>query len=123
MFDADATLVAPCQERCSARYRVPARLECPLRGAEGCPPEEAALLERLLDGRLPEGWADALPVFEETAIRAPASGQVLNAIAPVLPELWGSADLAGSNNTFVKAALVPARAPLPPVLQRQRVRP
>ena len=68
-------------------------------------PEQAALLERLLEGRLPEGWEAALPTFEEgkaIATRA-ASGQVLNAIAPVLPELWGgSADLAGSNNTFLK---------------------
>ena len=32
-----------------------------------------------------------------------ASGQVLNALAPVLPELWGgSADLAGSNDTTMK---------------------
>ena len=32
-----------------------------------------------------------------------ASGEVLNALAPVLPELWGgSADLAGSNNTTMK---------------------
>ena len=70
-------------------------------------PERAALLERLEKGELPEGWDAALPVFEEgkaMATRA-ASGQVLNAISPVLPELWGgSADLAGSNNTFVKGA-------------------
>ncbi len=43
-----------------------------------------------------------LPVFEagsSVATRA-ASGKVLSALAPVLPELWGgSADLAGSNNT------------------------
>lgn len=68
-------------------------------------PDRAALLERLQSGTLPEGWADSLPVFEAgqaIATRA-ASGQVLNAIADVLPELWGgSADLAGSNNTFMK---------------------
>lgn len=66
-------------------------------------PERAALLDRLVAGELPEGWADALPVFEASekglATRA-ASGKVLTALAPVLPELWGgSADLAGSNNT------------------------
>jgi transketolase len=34
-----------------------------------------------------------------------ASGDVLSAIGPVLPELWGgSADLAGSNNTTIKGA-------------------
>ncbi|MFW2514180.1 transketolase [Demequina sp. SO4-13] len=65
-------------------------------------PENAALLERFNSEQLPEGWTDALPVFEagkSLATRA-ASGEVLSALAPVLPELWGgSADLAGSNNT------------------------
>ncbi|WP_152353017.1 transketolase [Brachybacterium subflavum] len=65
--------------------------------------DRAALLDRLVAGKLPDGWADALPTFEADAkglaTRA-ASGKVLNALAPVLPELWGgSADLAGSNNT------------------------
>src|SRR5699024_7901265 len=65
-------------------------------------PERAQLLQRLRSGELPQGWADSLPTFEagsEMATRK-ASGQVLNALAPVLPELWGgSADLAASNNT------------------------
>ncbi|WP_405014947.1 transketolase [Kitasatospora sp. NBC_01539] len=66
-------------------------------------PERAALLDRLLAARLPEGWHSALPSFDADpkglATRA-ASGAVLTALAPVLPELWGgSADLAGSNNT------------------------
>lgn len=64
--------------------------------------DKAALLDRLLNGQLPEGWTDALPVFEpgkDVATRA-ASGKVLTALKDVLPELWGgSADLAGSNNT------------------------
>lgn len=68
-------------------------------------PERAALLDRLVARELPEGWADALPVFpagKAVATRA-ASGDVLSALAPVLPELWGgSADLAGSNNTTMK---------------------
>jgi len=65
-------------------------------------PQRAALLDRLVERRLPDGWADALPTFEagrSVATRS-ASGAVLTALAPVLPELWGgSADLAGSNNT------------------------
>ncbi|MGI8613623.1 MAG: transketolase [Nocardioidaceae bacterium] len=69
-------------------------------------PERAALLERLLARRLPEGWADALPVFdadEKGMATRKASGEVLSALAPVLPELWGgSADLAESNNTTPK---------------------
>ena len=68
-------------------------------------PERAALLDRLLDGRLPEGWTDALPTFEagKAVATRSASGSVLSALAGVLPELWGgSADLAGSNNTTMK---------------------
>ena len=106
MFDVDAALVDEVRARAAARaaeYRKDwdARFEA----WKAANPEGAALLERLSAGRLPDGWEAALPTFEEgkaLATRA-ASGQVLNAIAPVLPELWGgSADLAGSNNTFMK---------------------
>jgi transketolase len=69
-------------------------------------PDRAALLDRLSARRLPEGWASALPEFPPDAkgvATRRASGAVLNALAPVLPELWGgSADLAGSNNTTMK---------------------
>ncbi len=68
-------------------------------------PESAALFDRLAEHRLPEGWEAALPTVPagtSIATRA-ASGNVLSALAPVLPELWGgSADLAGSNNTTMK---------------------
>ncbi|MEU4027854.1 transketolase [Streptomyces anulatus] len=69
-------------------------------------PERAALLDRLRERRLPEGWTDSLPTFgpdpKGIATRK-ASGDVLTALAPVLPELWGgSADLAGSNNTTME---------------------
>ena len=67
--------------------------------------DRAALLDRLVAHQLPEGWTDALPTFpagKDVATRA-ASGNVLSALASVLPELWGgSADLAGSNNTTMK---------------------
>ncbi|MGO1509435.1 MAG: transketolase [Actinomycetales bacterium] len=65
-------------------------------------PERAALLDRLVAKELPEGWTDSLPTFEagKAVSTRSASGKVLSALAPVLPELWGgSADLAGSNNT------------------------
>jgi len=66
-------------------------------------PERAALFTRLATRTLPDGWADALPSFPADAkgmATRKASGSVLKAIAPVLPELWGgSADLAESNNT------------------------
>ena len=66
-------------------------------------PEGKALLDRMADRRLPDGWSAALPEFaadEKGMATRKASGAVLTAIAPVLPELWGgSADLADSNNT------------------------
>jgi transketolase len=69
-------------------------------------PDRRALLDRLSARQLPAGWADKLPTFEPSAkgiATRSASGQVLNALAPVLPELWGgSADLAGSNDTTMK---------------------
>ncbi len=77
-------------------------------------PERAALLDRLRARELPAGFAEAFPTFEPDqkgkATRA-ASGDVLTALAPVLPELWGgSADLAGSNNTTMEGepSFVPA---------------
>jgi transketolase len=67
--------------------------------------DKAVLLERLRTRGLPSGWDAAIPVFapgKDVATRA-ASGDVINAIAAVLPEFWGgSADLAGSNNTSIK---------------------
>lgn len=71
-------------------------------------PERKALLDRLLAQKLPDGWDADLPHREPgskaLATRA-ASGAVLSALGPKLPELWGgSADLAGSNNTTIKGA-------------------
>ena len=76
-------------------------------------PERKVLLDRVLSGDLPAGVEEALPVFEagkEVSTRA-ASGKVLNALGPVIPELWGgSADLAESNNTTIEGeeSFVPA---------------
>lgn len=69
-------------------------------------PERKALLDRLLAQELPDGWDSDITYWEPgskgVATRA-AFGQVLNDVAPKLPELWGgSADLAGSNNTTIK---------------------
>jgi len=64
-------------------------------------PDLAAELERRLAGRLADGWDADLPAFtpkDAQATRA-ASGKVLAAVAPKLPELiGGSADLAESTN-------------------------
>lgn len=68
-------------------------------------PELETLLHRLKKRELPDGVAEALPTFPADAkgvATRSASGKVINALAPVLPELWGgSADLAGSNNTTI----------------------
>lgn len=106
MFDVDVEAVeaarANVAKRC-AEYRKDwdARFEA----WKAANPQRAELLERLQSGKLPEGWEEALPTFEAgkaIATRA-ASGTVLNAIAEAIPELWGgSADLAGSNNTYMK---------------------
>jgi transketolase len=76
--------------------------------------ERRELFDRLAGRKLPEGWEKSLPEFpadaKGLATRA-ASQQVLNALAPVLPELWGgSADLAESNNTTMKGepSFIPA---------------
>ena len=70
-------------------------------------PDKKVLLDRILTGDLPEGVEEALPVFDggtEVSTHA-ASGKVLNALGPVIPELWGgSADLAESNNTTIEGA-------------------
>jgi transketolase len=69
-------------------------------------PDRAALFARLATRTLPDGWTDVLPSFpadEKGLATRKASGAVLDAVAPVLPELWGgSADLAESNNTTPK---------------------
>ncbi|NKQ53742.1 transketolase [Amycolatopsis sp. K13G38] len=71
-------------------------------------PERKALADRLSTRSLPQGFADNLPTWEPDAkgiATRKASGEVLNALSGVLPELWGgSADLAESNNTTMKGA-------------------
>ncbi|WSJ91452.1 transketolase [Streptomyces sp. NBC_01304] len=81
-------------------------------------PERAAAYDRIRAGELPEHWEQPLPVFEpgqEIATRK-ASGAVLKALGPVIPEMWGgSADLAGSTNTTIDefSSFLPAGNPLP----------
>ncbi len=69
-------------------------------------PDGAALLDRVVSGQTPEGLTKALPSFpadEKGIATRAASGKVLTALAPVMPELWGgSADLAESNNTTME---------------------
>ena len=71
-------------------------------------PDLAKELDRRLKGELPAGWEEALPTFtakDGSVATRSASGKVLNAIGPKIPELiGGSADLAGSTNTIMKDA-------------------
>jgi transketolase len=77
-------------------------------------PERKNLFDRVQTGKAPAELSSALPAFEsgtEISTRS-ASGKVINAIAKVMPELWGgSADLAESNNTTIEGAksFVPAK--------------
>lgn len=68
-------------------------------------PERANLLARILANELPADWDSLVPNFEagkDVATRK-ASGDVINALAKKLPEMWGgSADLAESNNTTIE---------------------
>ncbi len=67
-------------------------------------PALAAELKAWLDGALPTGWQDALPVFppDKPMATREASGKALNAFAAKLPMLiGGSADLRPSNNTWI----------------------
>ncbi|MCI1984031.1 MAG: transketolase [Bifidobacteriaceae bacterium] len=74
-------------------------------------PDKAALYDRIKEGKLPEGFDKAIDDVEagfaagDKVATRKASGAVLNAMAAIMPELWGgSADLGGSNNTVIKGA-------------------
>lgn len=63
--------------------------------------------DQALSDQLPEGWEKSMPSFDavETKATRAYSGDVINAIAHVVPQLiGGSADLTPSNNTFIKAS-------------------
>ncbi|MFE7170996.1 transketolase [Streptomyces sp. NPDC057616] len=117
-FQVDADVLAHAREALDRGAEAHAAWDKQLDKWRGANPERAELFDRIVAGRLPEGWQDALPVFEEgkaVATRA-ASGKVLQALGGVLPELWGgSADLAGSNNTTIDktSSFLPEGNPLP----------
>lgn len=71
-------------------------------------PTEAAEFERLLSGKLPEGWDSVLPIYtaEDKALPTRKHSEIcLNKLAPVLSELLGgSADLTHSNLTEIKVS-------------------
>ena len=105
-FPVDDETVAHARKVAERGKRLHAEWEEPFAAWRERNPDRAALLDRLSARRLPEGWTSVLPEFPPDAkgmATRRASGAILNALAPVLPELWGgSADLAGSNNTTMK---------------------
>jgi transketolase len=69
-------------------------------------PAQAAELKRRIAGRLPDGWDDGLPTWDEGSEVATrnVSQDAIQVLAAALPELFGgSADLSESNLTDVKA--------------------
>ena len=102
-FDVDPEVLAHAREVVDRGRKLRAEWDEKLTAwAEGNP-DGKALLDRMRTRTLPDGWARAIPDFpadEKGMATRKASGKVLTALAPVLPELWGgSADLAESNNT------------------------
>ncbi len=70
-------------------------------------PSEGETFKLIAAGELPADWESALPSFEGVEAKATRaySGEIINAIADKLPQLiGGSADLAPSNNTSIKAS-------------------
>ena len=69
-------------------------------------PELADEYDNFCNDKFPDGWIEALPVFDpkEGAVATrSASGKTINAIAKYFPTMiGGSADLEPSNDTFIK---------------------
>jgi transketolase len=84
-------------------------------------PDEAAELERRISGSLPQDFESRMQALvaefngkAETLATRKASQNALEALVPALPELLGgSADLTGSNLTWVKASKAVSRDPAP----------
>ncbi len=106
-FDVDPEVLAHARKVVERGTSAHADWDTTFDAWRGAHPDEAKMLERIASRTLPEGWEEALPEFpagKDMSTRA-ASGKVLTAIGPVLPELWGgSADLAESNNTTIEGS-------------------
>ena len=114
-FDVDASVITHSRENAATRAQLAKKIwQARFDQWAAKNPEQKALFDRVQSGSVPENLEEVLPVFEsgkELSTRS-ASGKVINAIAKVMPELWGgSADLAESNNTTIEGAksFVPAK--------------
>lgn len=105
-FAFPAELISTVQKRLSARIaneRV--TWDAEYESWRSTHPDRALLLDRLRAGELPTGFDSAFPSYEigSSVSTRKASGEAINAVAKLMPELWGgSADLAESNNTTIE---------------------
>jgi transketolase len=112
-FDVAPEVIAHTRGYQAYADEVRAKWQAQFDGWAGSNPANKELFDRVSRGETPTELEAALPLFEggtEVSTRA-SSGKVINAIAKVMPELWGgSADLAESNNTTIEGArsFVPA---------------
>ncbi|MDQ1553649.1 MAG: transketolase [Microbacteriaceae bacterium] len=107
-FDVDPEVLAHARRAVDRGDKLRAQWQKEMDAWAAREPERFELFSRLQEGTLPDGWADTLPTYEpgsKAVATRKASGAAINALAPVLPELWGgSADQAGSNNTTINSA-------------------
>ncbi|MBO6020830.1 MAG: transketolase [Aeriscardovia sp.] len=109
-FQVDADLLAHARQSIKRGEEAKKKWEEGFEEWKSEKPEKAALYERIKKGILPEKFDKSLDDLKESFSMDPlptraSSGKALNAIAKVMPELWGgSADLGGSNNTVIEGA-------------------
>ncbi|MBA3524407.1 MAG: transketolase, partial [Geodermatophilaceae bacterium] len=113
-FDVDPAVIARAREVSTRGHEARMAWQPGFDAWAEANPERFALQQRMTSRTLPEGWTETIPSFpadEKGMATRKASGSVLEALADVLPELWGgSADLAESNNTTMAGSpsFVPA---------------
>ena len=100
-------VLAHFREAVKTGARLEKEWEAAVKKYEKAYPELGRSLNDTRTGKLPDGWEKALPKFDGAEAKATRaySGEVINAIAETIPQLFGgSADLAPSNNTLIKAS-------------------
>jgi transketolase len=113
-FPVEDEALARARQVAERGKKLHAEWEAPFTAWASANPERKALFDRLGLRRLPSGWTEKLPSFPADAkgmATRKASGAILTAIGPALPELWGgSADLAESNLTTMEGepSFIPA---------------
>ncbi|CRK56333.1 Transketolase [Alloactinosynnema sp. L-07] len=104
-FEVDPAVLAHAREVTARGKSARAEWETSFEEWAQANPERKELLDRTSARKLPEGFVEALPSWDpdpKGVATRKASGDVLNKIGGLLPELWGgSADLAESNNTTI----------------------